>query len=126
MPKETPERKLIDVMQGLSEDYWCAGWMYDLEYVLWSCVLDPQNANFGPCGPLEPNEVDYLTRASREAGGWARWSDPQGITFIELAAWEQEYSRFTENPTNWPKWPGCLIGEEECTGTTDPERSADT
>ncbi len=31
---------LLTEMSGISELVWCAGWLHNLEYILWDCVLD--------------------------------------------------------------------------------------
>jgi len=114
MRPKKPKQSLIELMMDLSEDYWCAGWMNNMEYVLWVCVVDPANCNFSPCGSLASEEIRQLKELSEEAGGWAWWHPEQGATFVELDAWQAEFARFREDPASWPTWPGCLVGEEEC------------
>jgi hypothetical protein len=39
---------LRKLMSGISEDYWCAGWLSGLEYTLWDAVTGSEKMFAGP------------------------------------------------------------------------------
>jgi hypothetical protein len=44
--EELVRETLLRMMEDMSEDYWCAGWLNDLEYSLWIAVITG-NVDFG-------------------------------------------------------------------------------
>jgi hypothetical protein len=72
---------LLALMAGLSEEYWCAGWLTGLEYSLWR--IEP-GARFG-MGRISPRQATLLTLLAEEAGGWWVWyREP---VFLPMAEW---------------------------------------
>ncbi len=55
---------LRKVMSSISEEYWCAGWLSGLEYILWDALTGRKK---DICGPEEIAELKYL---SEKCGGW--------------------------------------------------------
>lgn len=55
---------LRKLMSGISEDYWCAGWLSGLEYILWDAVTGKRK---NVCTPEEIEQLKYL---SEKCGGW--------------------------------------------------------
>lgn len=51
------------LMSEISEEYWCAGWLIDLERVLWDAVTG-KRVNI--CSPEEIEQLKYL---SEKCGG---------------------------------------------------------
>jgi hypothetical protein len=85
---------LRQTMHHISEERWCAGWLVDLEYILWREVLAYKAAGEPPhttLGWLEgARELAFL---SYRAGGWWRWSPEQkDEVFVPMAEWEQLYA----------------------------------
>ena len=84
---------LADYMSELSEKAYCAGWMMDLEAVLWQSVLE------GPFhyGRLELTSahVDRLHALSEACGGWIIYRDR--MEFVSLSEWLVLYARQRED-----------------------------
>jgi len=81
--------RLRDYMFDVSEEAWCAGWMTDLEYDLWSAVV---------AGPHEygrlritSEEVNELRKLAETCGGWIVFDDAAGETWVPLAEWKERY-----------------------------------
>lgn len=67
-PIELYREALLRMMCDLSEDNWCAGWLIDLEYILWWVVLKGDyKGGFGFIGPREAMRLKNLHKL---AGGW--------------------------------------------------------
>ncbi|MBI2091343.1 MAG: hypothetical protein HYT78_21825 [Deltaproteobacteria bacterium] len=77
---------LRKVMSGISEDYWCAGWLHDLEYVLWDAVIGKRK---GICSPEEVEQLKYL---SEKCGGWVIWDEQvKDERFVPMKEWLRLY-----------------------------------
>ena len=77
---------LRKVMSGISEEYWCAGWMHNLEYMLWDVVADRRK---GICSPEEIEQLKYL---SGKCGGWIVWDEQgKGKRFVPMHEWLRLY-----------------------------------
>lgn len=75
---------LFSLMTGISEEYWCAGWMDGLEYALWQA--EP-GKSYGQ-GVITDRQATLLRLLSEESGGWWHWvgDNPK---FIRLENWIQ-------------------------------------
>ena len=85
-------RRLI--MEYESKEAYAAGWLTDLEFILWARVLNRDKS---------PDEVaDALAWLDVEAGGWWCWNDnaDDGCGFVVLYRWKQCFSesRWAKNP----------------------------
>jgi hypothetical protein len=77
---------LINVMSAISEERWCAGWMQNLEYVLWDAVIGRREDN---CSPEEIEQLKYL---SERCGGWIVWDEQaKGERFVPMQDWLRLY-----------------------------------
>lgn len=92
------------LMSDISEDYWCAGWLDQLEFELWRAITT-DDTGFGPFGTnLSETELADLKRLSESAGGWFAWGEDAdgdvGAQFVPMAEWVERYAReiglFTE------------------------------
>lgn len=92
--------KLFEVMTDLSEENWCAAWLSDLEYTLWSFVCELRTSGEFPtrrwgADIIERAQVLELSDLSLAAGGWWMWNLPRGTTsergqgaiFVTAAVW---------------------------------------
>ena len=104
MAKMTPEQEALrDYMSELSEDYYCAGWLVDLEYVLWDVLEGNKNAFAG--GELKDEEIQKLRDLSAKCEGWIYWDDDHethnplefGESFIPLGLWKIKFAVWKEN-----------------------------
>lgn len=61
-------KRLGKLFNELSEFYWSAGWLFDLDVHLWLWLQNPES-------PLRPEHREELERLSRETGKWFWWPD---------------------------------------------------
>lgn len=83
--------QLLRFMEDLSEQHWSAGWVGDLEHLLWDDLTLRQS-----CG-LQHYEAAQLRWLAGLAGGW--WvgshdlgTDPPLRCFVELAPWIDQHA----------------------------------
>jgi hypothetical protein len=65
---ENKIKRLGQLFNELSEYYWSAGWLVDLDVHLWSWLQDSAS-------PLRPEHREELSRLSHETGKWFWWPD---------------------------------------------------
>lgn len=89
---------LYRLMREYSEDFHCAGWLSDLEFVVWNFAHNPDRRN------TENPEAESLARWFRDlatiADGWWVGSKPTGEdgsreAFIPLAEWKERLEERT-------------------------------
>jgi hypothetical protein len=77
---------LVKLMSAISEEYWCAGWMHNLEYMLWDVVRGKRE---DLCTPEEIEQLKYL---SGKCGGWIIWDEQaKGEKFVPIQDWLRLY-----------------------------------
>lgn len=76
---------LHDLMSKISEDYYFAGWLNDLEFSLWSMIRGGDR-RFG-FGEVTDGEVAELKRLHEKTGGWWRYEERVGEVFVPTAEW---------------------------------------
>lgn len=86
MTKAIARKLLREQMSHFSEERWCAGWLANLEYVIWEYMQEPDARHFRP----ETKEI--FTQLHKEAGGWWYWEstpDPRngGPKFVTTKKW---------------------------------------
>jgi hypothetical protein len=75
-------------MSDLSEEYWAAGWLHDLEFILWRAVQED-------AGRFDAASVARLRYLSSKCGGWVVWHEsPQYRRWVSLAEWEGRYAEW--------------------------------
>lgn len=74
---------LLGLMTGISEEFWCAGWMSGLEFDLWQA---PTGKSYGQ-GQLTERQATLLKLLSDECDGWWYWRNHDGPKFIRLDEW---------------------------------------
>lgn len=72
---------LLSQMEDISEDYYCAGWLADLEHYLWSVVCGKKCELFD----LPADRVAKLKQLAEDANGWWIWDN--GRKFVPMAEW---------------------------------------
>jgi len=75
---------LLGLMTGISEENWCAGWMTGLEFSLWEARAGERCYGMGV---ISERQSQLLKLLSEECGGWWRWDDERGVTFVRTADW---------------------------------------
>jgi hypothetical protein len=78
---------LLLVMEEISEEEWCAGWMEGLERILWERTRDPRRAD---------QSTQLLRELAALADGWWVWAnvplEEPSRRFVPLAEWEPLYA----------------------------------
>jgi hypothetical protein len=87
-------KMLAEYMSNISEKYFCAGWMGNLEYDLWGILKYGEKAAEYELYPLLISEALTLQELSRDADGWVIWDDEVGEKFIPLEEWEKLYREY--------------------------------
>jgi hypothetical protein len=85
---------LLGLMTGISEEYWCAGWMSGLEYSLWEVAA---GTGYG-MGQITERQAALLRLLSEECDGWWYFHDSAGPTFIRRDNWREKMSSVTPTP----------------------------
>ena len=80
---------LFDRMSGISEDCYCAGWLHDIEYVIWRALAHGANS----VAPLrmDARRLRRCQALSAELNGWIFWDD--GPQFAPMAQWLEMVAR---------------------------------
>lgn len=87
-PDPVAARALNERMSAISEKYWCAAWLRDLEHSLWA-MLEGGSRRFG-LGDVAEDELSELRELAQKANGWWRWSEPDGDeVFVALEEWRE-------------------------------------
>ena len=74
---------LYDRMSEISEDCFCASWIYDNEYNIWDAIV---NGDASPAAKwMSPRLLTRCQLLSLEIGGWIYWAD--GPQFAPMAQW---------------------------------------
>lgn len=90
--------ELAELMAGISERCYCAGWINGNEFRLWSAVIDPVDTLSYGLAFINREEVEEMKRLSQEIDGWIVWQDanlssPSDLCFIEMSLWLEKYSQ---------------------------------
>ena len=86
------QTELAELMSDISEDHYCAGWLIDLEYSLWSIVTGDSANTFG-FGAIERWKIKRLKALSAATGGWIeRQRDAEHETFVPMEIWLKQFA----------------------------------
>ena len=89
----TPEQqKLATYMSDLSEKCYTAGWIGNLEYVLWY-ALHNGAFKFGQ-DTITQEEIEELKSLSQKCNGWIYFDDDTEETAIDFVLWQKKYDKF--------------------------------
>ena len=90
---------LAGLMSGISEGYYCAGWLIDLEFSLWAVVVGDDPNYFG-FGGLSEREIKNLRELSRRIDGWIVWNDgrednsDEWRRIVPMSEWQSMYAEY--------------------------------
>ena len=84
-------KELAELMSDISEEAYCAGWMQDLEFVLWS-ALDSGPTEYGRTF-ICSEKINRLKVLSKKIEGWIFFDDKLGEKFITLQEWKIIYEQ---------------------------------
>ena len=87
------ERQLAEFMSELSEKCYSAGWMMDLEYVLWDAVMTGPR-NYGH-GTITKDDISKLIQVSGKINSWICFDDEQDEISIPMDKWKEKFIKDT-------------------------------
>jgi hypothetical protein len=93
------EELLLQKMRDVSQDHWCAGWLFDLERDLYRIVFCGADPDYG-WGPVKPETIARLRELAEECGKWWSWSgdyDEANETLITLEEAHKRWSEFDDS-----------------------------
>jgi hypothetical protein len=79
------QKKLKSLMSDISESCYSAGWMKNLEYVLWDAVINGSR-KYGH-GIITEIDIDKLNNLSKACNSWIYFDDETKETAINLNNW---------------------------------------
>ena len=82
---------LLGLMTGISEEFWCAGWLIGLEFDLWNAAMKT-----GKDHTKIGKRLEILLRLlSEECDGWWYWKNDadNNPRFIRLTEWREIVDR---------------------------------
>lgn len=88
----TFQRALADLMSDLSEETYCAGWLVDLEFLLWETVVG-RHDSYGRF-PLTEGEIRRLKELSEAGGGWIVFDAATRETWVPFEEWERRFQEW--------------------------------
>ena len=75
------------LMEDLSEDYYCAGWLHGWELVCWNQMHSTERTPH-PSMDFTDDEVAELRRLHELSGGWWVWDDAaDDLKFVTASEW---------------------------------------
>lgn len=86
--EEGAQLGLLALMTGISEEYYCAGWMIGLEYACYAASKEG-SIDYG-MGVITERQAILLRLLSEEAGGWWIWPDDVNGGPIFTKDWKPE------------------------------------
>jgi hypothetical protein len=96
----TPQRALCNLMSDISEAGWAAGWMEDLEYVLWYAIFNGP-ANYG-YKFIDEQTILQLKQLSEKADSWIVFDDDTRETAVTIPVWQEMFRAV--NPDSYLKY----------------------
>ena len=91
------QKKLADFMSEISERCYSAGWLKNLEYVLWD-TLTKGTRKFGQ-DKISHDDIDELKQLSAACNCWIYFDVVKEETNIDLALWTEKFNLTTSrNP----------------------------
>jgi len=91
------QRDLYEAMSDISEDCYCAGWLFNTEHTLWDAVHSSERPFRWGLSLVEARDLDHLRMLSDEIGGWIAWQenmDPMlsGPVFVPTGEWMRRHN----------------------------------
>lgn len=91
------QRRLADFMSELSEKCYSAGWLENLEYVLWDASTKGER-KFGQ-DIISQQDIDQLIQLSKDCNCWIYYDGTTEETAIDLRLWRQKFDEaISQNP----------------------------
>jgi len=83
------EKELAELMSELSEKCYSAGWMKDLEYVLWDAVVSGPR-DYGH-GTITKDDINKLIQTSDKVKSWILFDDELEEISVPLDKWKVKF-----------------------------------
>lgn len=83
-PDGSIESELAQEMHGISQDYWCAGWVDGLEFYLWDWMTGKTDAPV-TVGPA----LERCAALRGLCGKWIFWDPEVGAVAISMDDWKE-------------------------------------
>ena len=83
---------LINYLGDISEGYACAGWLYDIEFIVWKIVFTNESVSDDYYGfnKIDDETKEDLHFLSQKAKGWAAWrEEDHNAVFVSVEEWEK-------------------------------------
>ena len=89
---------LSNLISEFSQKYWAAGWLEDVEYIVWQAGTDRK----GIPGLANNMAAIRMVELGKEFGIWVVWrdfaSEPEEVPLEE---WERIYERYMATNIHW-------------------------
>lgn len=86
----TPKQKLLaNLMSEVSERCYCAGWMQNLEYVLWEALVNGER-KYGQ-DTITQQDINSLKELSEMTNSWIVFDDILDEMPLDLSAWKEKF-----------------------------------
>ncbi|MBO6557580.1 MAG: hypothetical protein JJ957_13835 [Pseudomonadales bacterium] len=83
-------------MIDLSESYYCARWVVELEYKLWE-QLETRDKERQSRASLDDQQLHALTRLAKECKKWVIFDEQDEHTFVSIEQWQSSFARWKSN-----------------------------
>lgn len=95
-PPPGPWQRLAEEIGALSQEIWAAGWLRDVEHLIWEWMEHP---DVPPADAVDPRAVaeargrlPLLRQLADEGGHWVRWDDARGVVVpVQLDRWRRRH-----------------------------------
>jgi hypothetical protein len=95
------EQDLLRLMEDISEDCWCAGWMTGNENALYRMAHAGGLRKYGLCD-VSDDRVNRLRDLSVLTGKWFVWDDVEGTVAVSLADFARHFPPASTSDTPAP------------------------
>lgn len=110
MNKAETKRKLYELMEEISQECWCAGWLDSLSFDLWEIAYHWNFADaieYGQSNVTYPQIIELL-RLSKELGGWLIYDeknedyskDENDTRIVRVRKWWEMYVEYMKDRGN--------------------------
>lgn len=91
---QTAAYRLRNVMENISEDYYAAGWLMGLEYMLFNAVYAGEDF---ATQRLTHDEISQIFLLSQQCQGWWMWNEHERRRFVPFDEWFLIYAEWHQS-----------------------------
>lgn len=85
------QRRLADLMIEISEKCYSAGWIKNLEYLLWDALTNEERKLGRDI--ISESDIDQLKQLSQDCNCWIYFDDKEEESPIELESWRDKFEK---------------------------------